>query len=202
MNSIVTITTSAESQDLTTLATVKDELRIKDGSQDAKLARWITQSSIAIASYCNRSFGLETVTESFRPDLSFKTLTLARFPVTNIASVVEDDVALTVVQYEADLANGRLTKLSSGVPTTWSTGKVVVAYSAGYDLLGTLPYDVERACLSLVRMLHFSIPRDPLAKHIEIPGVRVVDYWIGNIGTNGLPPDVVELLEPYRCIPI
>lgn len=58
-----TSTPPAGPYDLTDLNTVHDELSVKDGdtSNDAFLSRAITQSSIAIANYCNRVFQVEAV---------------------------------------------------------------------------------------------------------------------------------------------
>jgi hypothetical protein len=57
---------------LANLATVKDELDIvaNDTSNDARLTRYIAQSSADIARYCNRIFGLATWTDEFRPQHS------------------------------------------------------------------------------------------------------------------------------------
>ena len=61
------ITEVADTQDLTVLATAKDELGIAqaDTSQDAQLTRWIHEASSLINSQVNRVLGREKVRETF-----------------------------------------------------------------------------------------------------------------------------------------
>ena len=67
---ISTVLVAASSYDLTDLATAKDELSIKtaETSNDAFISRAITQASVAVANYCNRTFQLETVQDICIPD--------------------------------------------------------------------------------------------------------------------------------------
>jgi hypothetical protein len=201
MNSILTVTTAAETQDLTILATVKAEFGITDTSEDAKLATWIKQASGMIAVYCNRVFGFETVSEAFRLDTGYARLRLARFPIAAITSVTEDGEVLDTSDYEIDSEAGLLMRLSEDELWSWPATKITVAYSAGYELLDGLPQDIERACITLVRHLRASSTRDPMAKREEIPDVRTVDYWVGQVGKSGsMPPDVAAILDFYRPV--
>lgn len=85
--------------DLVDLATVKDELDIQpdDTAQDTRLARAITEQSIAIASYCNRVFAVETVQDIIWPERDaypyqvpggVAPLQLRRWPVANFTTVL------------------------------------------------------------------------------------------------------------------
>lgn len=200
MGSILLVTTPAADQDLTSLANVKTELGITGTSEDAKLAIWITQASRAIATHCSRVFGAETVSEQFRLDSAVDKLILGRFPVISVTTVTEDedDPLVVTTDYETDPVSGLLTRLSDDTPITWSASKIVVAYQAGYELLDGLPEDVQRACVSMVKNFRSQAKRDPMAKRIEIPDVRTVDYWVGKVGESGsMPPDVLDLLAPY-----
>jgi hypothetical protein len=89
---LTTVVTAPASAGLTTLANVHDELNIPttDVSNDPFLTRAITQESAAIARYCNRTFGLATYQDTFRPQRGIwgegtegKTnpLVLARWPL-------------------------------------------------------------------------------------------------------------------------
>lgn len=203
MKSTLTVTGPATSRDLTVLETVKSELGITDNANDERLSRWISQASGMIESYCRRVFAAETVTEVFRINASIEELTLSRFPVRSVALVSVDGVALESDDYEIDKINGILSRLDSDGDDTicWPYGKLLVSYSAGYELLQELPQDIERACLELVKLMSSSSSRDPLAKRIEIPGIRTVDYWVGSLGSNGaMPPQVVAALDPYRNV--
>ena len=42
--------------------------------------------------------------------------------------------------------------------------------------------------------------RDPLAKRIEIPDVQTVDYWVGAVGSNGLPTEATRILDQYTNV--
>lgn len=198
MNSVLTVTTPAENQELTDLESVKQELGITTTAEDTKFGSWIKQASSIISSYCNRVFGSETVSETFRLERNPQKIVLTRFPVSVISSVLENDISLTTDDYESDLAKGMLTRLSSDSLSCWAACKIVVSYRGGYDLLDDLPDDIQRACISLVRQLRSQSTRDPLAKRIEIPDVRTVDYWVGQVGESGsMPPDVMDILAPY-----
>lgn len=67
---VVTTLLSAalSSYDLATLAVVKDELNITNGSKDVTLKRYITSASAAAVQYCNRKFQQETLQDEFWPD--------------------------------------------------------------------------------------------------------------------------------------
>ena len=203
MNSIVTVTDAAQTQDLTRLETVKLELGLTANGEDDQIRVWIRQASSIIDGYLNRTLALESVSESFRPDhrlpsRPMPSLRLSRFPIDAIVSVTEDGVLLTTSDYEADADNAMLWRLSDGKQAYWATANIVVAYSAGYDLLDGLPHEIERACISIVKMLRSHAHRDPFAKRVEIPDVRTVDYWVGQVGAVGsVPPEVTSILDGY-----
>lgn len=57
----------------------------------------------------------------------------------------------------------------------------------------TLPYDIERACITLVKAYYFSRQRDPLVKSENIQDAVQSSYWIG-----ALPPEVEGILSLHR----
>lgn len=197
---MLTIITEATTFDLTTLDVVKSELGVTNGDNDANLIRWIHEASEIVATYCNRVFGLETVEETFRNTWGKSELILSRFPVTEIVTFTADDVLLTQDEdFEVDVDAGLVYRLLDDLRETWDADKVVIRYSAGYDLIGTLPRDLERAAIELVKLQFFSSRRDPLARSVDIPGVMSKSYWVGSVGDNGaLPPNITALLDPFR----
>lgn len=198
MNSILTVTTAASSHDLTTLAAVKTALGITTGEDDSRLSTWITQASKRIETYCNRVFPVETISEVFRLENSFDKLILGRCPVTAITSVTEDGEAVLAADYEIDAGPGFLIRLDDDEPTTWPAAKITVAYSAGF---ATIPADIAWACTELVKQLRSSATRDPMMKREEIPDVRTVDYWVGQVGNSGsMPPEIASVLDFYRLV--
>lgn len=93
-----TADTPASPYDLTDLATARDELGIaaNDTSQDTFLQRAITQASVAIANYCNRTFALEVVEDRIQIEQDaypyqlpggVNPLALSRWPLVKSASV-------------------------------------------------------------------------------------------------------------------
>jgi len=187
MNSILVVTTPADSEELTTLETVKAELELTDGSFDARLTSYITQASAICGDYCNTTFGLASYTETYLAGTSSDLLVLARRPLTTVTSVVEADQTLDpVTDYMLDKPRGIIQRLPGNMqgwawgwvgerpPSLrwgWGQPKIIVTYEAGYGLLDGLPPAIERACIELVKMAYFTGPRDPSLVQINIPGV-------------------------------
>jgi hypothetical protein len=197
MNSILTVVTAAESQDLTRVATVRDELGISNDN-DELLERLVHEASAACASYCDRVFGQEDVTEVFRPTSSQDSIRLHRYPVSEVTEVVEDGTTLDADEYEVDGPTGVLYRMEDDERSIWPGVKIEVSYTGGYELLDDLPRDIERACIELVKAWYFSARRDPMVRQSDIPGVMSESYWVGSIGTGALPPNVTALLDKYR----
>lgn len=206
VKSILTVVTAAVSTDLTTLTTVKSDLSITGSSEDTKLARWITEASEVITSQCNRlQFGKEELSETIRSDAAFDEIVLQRRPVSTADDIMvtENDSELAAEDYEIDPRKGILRRLTADAVSTWPAGKIVVEYFAGYALLDGLPRPIEKATIKLVGHYRSNATRDPFVKGeaIDIPGVRSVrtDFWVGSIGEgDALPPEVADLIEPYR----
>ena len=145
----VTVTASAASYDLTDLPTAKDELEIQTGNtgSDNFLSRAISQASAAIASYCNRVFPPERLSETFHLlddgsnfnlDNSAAPLQLSRFPAIVVQSVTENGVALVEgTDYLVDYERAQLHRLNSSAflgVARWICSPIVVAYDAGYGI--------------------------------------------------------------------
>jgi hypothetical protein len=208
MQSITTVTSAATSYDLTTLANVKAELDITDGSSDAVLRRYITSESKAASHYCNRVFAVETVSQAFLPGHRFHVygqycsiLQLSRFPLITVMSVTEDDGLLTVsTDYLVNSANGQLTRVNSGLPSRWLELGVTVVYSSGF---ATVPADLEDAVIRMVTQRYSAKGRDATLKSEEIPGVRSAQYWIATGEEAGaVTPDVADILDRYRSVTV
>lgn len=179
MRSIVEIITPASSQDLTILATVKAELDISDTASDAILTTYIQQASSFIAGITGRNFGSEEVRETFFLGRTVTdTLKLARRPVTVIASLTENDVALVeATDYAVDLEKGLLYRLGNLAWTYSPSPSVVVEYTAGYALLGSLPIAIERAAVMLVKSYYFGNARDTGVRSESTEGLDSISYF-------------------------
>ena len=192
---MLTIITPAESFDLTTQEVVKDELGYVGTGIDEAVRRAISQASAAIAAYCNRSFALETVSETIRLRSRDVSVLLSRFPVNDITSVHENGSALTTDDYELNAQRGLLTRISYDREWCWQAGKIVIVYSAGYELPHGLPDGIQRAAIDLCKLILKS--PDPLLRSVDIPGVinrTIRDFPIGAV----FPPEIEALLINHR----
>ena len=152
--SSLSVTTAAVSFDLTTLATVKDDLQIADAASDTTLSRYITEQSALIASYCNRVFAVESVSETiylerdpypYQVPGGCRQLQLSRWPLLSVSSVVQTDggnsTTLTPypgttsvpADYQIMAPEGQLIRLDSfGEQMAWPAVMYQVAYQAGF----------------------------------------------------------------------
>jgi len=194
------VVSPASTGDLTLLATVKAELGITGSDQDAVLTQMIHQASAGIARYCGRTtFARETYRQTEWPARAVPEIILDRDIEVSVDSVTLDDVALAGSDWLLD--GSRLRRMMQGRPSCWlACSKIVVEYQAGYELLATLPYDLERACIDLVKGLQGARQRDPALRSERVLDLMEVTYFgsaaAGQAG--GLPPDVAARLEPHR----
>ncbi|PWC53271.1 phage head-tail connector protein [Azospirillum sp. TSO22-1] len=201
---MLTVVTPAASQQLTTLTAVKTELKLSGTTDDGWLGEVIDRASAAVRNHCNRIFALETVRETFRLCTPTDSLILTRWPVVSIVSVTESGTTVATSGYEVEADTGILYRLTtSDRRRCWASPKIVVEYQAGYTLPGTtgatLPDDVERATMMLVKAEWYARTRDPLVKAENVDSVLETTFWVGGFGTGAtLPPDVVALLSPHR----
>lgn len=211
MQTTVTVLEPARSHDLTVLATLKAELNIKasDRSKDARLIGLIKQATGRINKECGRPFGSERVSQTFwlADSECASVLVLQRRPVVgSVESVTEGDSATALESQYYELRSpehgflARATSSSNSWPSSsWQSGKVVVVYTGGYDLLGALPEDLERACLDLAVHYYHSGGRDPMVTSVDIADVGSRSYAQPSDGEQ-LPQSVKGLLRPYRKV--
>ncbi len=208
MHRSIDIISPAVCMDLTVLATAKTELGIAstDTSQDVQIATLIKQASSIVSAYCDQVFGQETVEETIWYDAPYewaRSFELSRDHVTGILSVEIDGTVLDPSEYRL-ATDGYVHRLNAigGGSCLWAwTQEAIITYTAGYALLDSLPYGIERATLALIKASYFSIGSDPQIRSEDIPGVRSVTYMTsgGSSGSAGtLPSDVTALLAPYK----
>jgi uncharacterized phiE125 gp8 family phage protein len=219
MRSVVEIVTPAASELLTTLDRVKAEPNVTTGDNDEILEAKIAEASSDIQAAVGKRLPREDVKETFWHDDAFRpllpvprfgnpaqtTLFLKRTPVSKIASVTVDDVALDPSEYRLDPDAGLLDRLSTnGFPCAWCFCKsVIVAYTGGYALPGntgrSLPYGIEGAVVALVSDYWASRGRDPTLRSESIPGLIDRQFWVGAVGDPALlPPRVLASIAQFR----
>ena len=130
--------------DLITLDDLKLELGITGTTEDAALQARITRLSDQIAEYCDRIFALIEVEETFAFNSAARMcphggpqpipLVLMQYPVTEIAMLTRDGVAIDPAEYDLNSASGLLWPRAG----QWS-GRIVASYSGGYSLPDDAP---------------------------------------------------------------
>ncbi|OYW60381.1 MAG: hypothetical protein B7Z40_20140 [Bosea sp. 12-68-7] len=197
------IVTPASSTRLTTLDAVKADLGLSGSASDEALGALIDQFSDAIAAWCGRTFGAATVreTQDITRLCDRRSILLERWPVIAATSITVAGEALASDAYVLDAAKGELLYRGETTRfTLWPVGETIATYSTGYALPGeddrTLPHDIERACILMVRSAWTSMGRDPALRSEESTGVAVFTYFAAHGA--GLSLEAQALLAPYR----
>jgi|GEM_PF-1428286 len=136
--------------ELSTLANVKEYLRITTADDDTLIQKILTRTSTWIQKYCNRVFIAADYTEYYDGD-GTKELLVNQYPINSIASMYDDydrvfgsDTAITV----ADLVyypEGRIVYPYNSFMR--GQKNIKITYNAGY---ATIPADLEQACIKMV----------------------------------------------------
>lgn len=188
---------------LLSIAELRATVGATDGSKDAALTALGKRVAASITAACRvapsgvtpPTLRLETIVETFRLKSRQNCLILARRPVVEITSAVEDGVTLGADEYEVDAASGMLYRLSSDVRICWPGCKIVVTYSAGWQ---TVPDDLKLAAVKLAGVFWSEGERiDPNLKSVDIPGVISKEYWVAPSSDTLVPQEVLDLLGPY-----
>lgn len=197
-----------------------EELRLaagldpSDGSQDTALQAQGLQAAAALAAACGvakagydpslaplrgeapRTLKAETLVQTFRvkPGYQYGTLFLARWPVIEIISITEDMTELVADNWELDVSDASLTRISGNETLFWPAGRVIVEYEAGYE---NIPDDLKGYCSRLVNLYSQSTSvSGSNTKRIEIPGVVTIDRWVDQVATDSVvPQDIMTGLQ-------
>ena len=208
MRSKLRVIVPAYTQDLTVLEAAEAELGLiePDTSNDAQIVALIHQVSAAVASYCGRVFGEETVAETFWPSAcgeGIGSIVLDRTPISHVVSVELDGSELGTGDYDIDEQKGILYFQRNGCACScrWFRS-LVVTYQGGYPLLDGVPFDLERAALILMRDQYSAIGRDPNMRSETVPGVHSYTLGDASSASHTISPEIAGLLDPYRRFPI
>lgn len=186
---MLTVVTPAASRDLATLETVKAELGLTTGDDDAYLSAAIRQASGEVEEWTGRVFTVETVRETLVVNRPASDLPLSRFPIQSVSSVTLDGVEIDLDLVLVDGPTGLLSRSRS----RWR-GNVVVTYAAGFP---TIPAPVERAVVALVVSRRHARGRDPALESRDVIDIETVSYWTPPTD-GGLPEDIAAALSRYR----
>ncbi len=170
--------------DLTTLANVKAYLSppLTTTNDDALLSRLVTAASGFIQSWLNRTIASATYAET-RNGMGGATLFLRNRPVTSVASVTIDGVAVAATDYRFDAGAIYLLHRSFAK----GAQNVTVQYTAGY---AATPPEIEQACIALVALRYKE--RDRIGQASKSLGGEVVSFQ-----QKDMPADVTTILDQY-----
>ncbi|MFT8245201.1 hypothetical protein [Roseomonas sp. BN140053] len=208
---MLTIVTPASNRKLTTASTLADELGSVSVVEFVRMDRLIERASAMISRYCDRGFAREVLRQEFRQPLP-NSIRLARNPAA-VTAVAIDGVALASSDWRLDADAQVLYRVSpQGAEVNWCGWRTVVDYTAGYVLPGDpgyaaappderLPADVEHACIMLCTALRSSAGRDPMLRSESTEGVGSTS-WIATAEMGALPPQVADMLAPYRRLTV
>lgn len=204
----ISVITSAECNDFTTLQAVKDYYTITDGDSDAKIERGIKYVSDFIRRVTGRKFAEETVLETVR-GFGNTQLMLLRYPVTDIQSISLRGELIT----DYELSDPEVGILYRRRGWEWSVQNVngvglnpipnsedfiySATYTGGYCMpcangcTRTLPYDIEQAAIELIGMYLDSTP-------LNISQIKVGDYT--TTYRAGIPETISAVLKNYTVI--
>ena len=218
----ITVTTAAEATDLTELSSIKNELDITNADDDVVLARFIEQASDFIRTYTGRKFERETITETL-PGTGFIDLYLSRTPIVSITSVTLNNVLVASDEYTIDDEDvGKVIRHDDGSPPSakvWPlssrpisglsqlpqagsyANNISIVYVSGYLLPcetgTTLPKDIERAAMELVKLFFKRRKDDPSVRYEKI-GDSAQSIEV----SNQLPLTISMILDRYVRVPV
>ena len=209
---VVTPVSNAAARRLTTAEKVQAALRL--GSVDSTLIESIIDAvSGECVRYCNfarpatggvPTFGQEVLRATWlATDLNRgSTLILPwRSPITTIGSVVEGVTTLAQNSDYRLLGAGMLERIVDDAPASWSTGKIVVTYTAGWALPIDVPAELEGQVIEQVKMKYLATDRDPALRSENTPDVWSGSYAVAggdSIGESGLLKSLEAALSPFK----
>lgn len=201
---------------VTTVGRVISEFQITDAAKQALIPDYILEATEAIQTFLGFRLPQETVTEKVAGS-SGHLLQLSRAPVSSITSITYDGTLLDADDYRLQNSLAGQIWLDNGVvDTSYPIGNLSgtsfahqgkklyeVIYVAGWIMPGvtgrTLPRDIERAGLDLVRS-YINARSNPDIKSEEVPNVYNVTYFDRPTSGGSIPPAVADILNPYRMV--
>jgi len=221
----VTVTTPAVHKEFTTLNVVKDEMLITGSSEDAVLVDMIRQSRDLIVRYCNREFARETIQETLDSDGTVN-LMISRTPLVSITQIKDDGTTISSTLYSIDDADAGIIFRESGWTTTQLWGHNIeafpihqgrrdweVTYVGGYIMPGstegtvTLPYDLERASIDIIKSKFYQRGDDPTIQSEKVGDASITRFpnpslKSGDPKVAGIPPLTLTILDSWKRITV
>lgn len=211
---------------LTTMRMLQAYLNVPspDPGQVDMMTHLLQMSSDFVCNYCGRQFAKQRVLE-MRPGDGLPDLLLSITPIVEVETVQFDGGAEDTDYIIGDPEAGYLQKQGgwrdtsfwshylNDSPTSYAQLKWGITYTGGYVLPGwptgsgarTLPYDLERACIEIVRSGYKQaiIGADPAMTTYKIGETMAswkqdADFLGGDMAALGIPASAVGILQHYK----
>ena len=209
---VVTPVANAAARRLTTATKVQVALRL--GSVDSTLIESIID---AVSGECCRFANLARAVSGASPTFGQEILRATwlatdrnrgsmlllpwRAPITAIGSVVEDGVGLVANTDFRLVGGGMLERMTDDAPVCWSSGKIVVSWTAGWSLPAEVPAELEGQVIEQVKMKYLATDRDPALRSENTPDIWSGSYAVAggdSIGESGLLKSLEAALAPFK----
>lgn len=115
--------------------------------------------------------------------------------------VVENGTNLTLNTDYRLVGGGMLERISGDAPVRWSSGKIVVPYTAGWVLPDGVAPEMERLVIEQVKMAYLNADQNPGIRSESVPDVYQASYAVAggdSIGRSGLLVSLESALSPFR----
>ncbi len=180
--------------DLTTLLALEQYLALPGGGSDETLlAQLITAASGFIATYCGRSFQVQSYSET-RDGKGTRVMPLLNTPVTAVASVTVDAVTIppgVAVGTPAGFYFDARRVMLNGFRFCRGFGNVVIAYTAGF---AATPPELQLACHELAAL------RFKERKHFDQRSEAGVAGQSTTFFVGDLKPSTKAVLDRYKRV--
>lgn len=210
---VVTPASDAASRRLTTKAKIKAALRDTGTADDALYEQYIDSVSAECARYCRLARSASATVPTFGQEICRATWLVTcrdrgptlilpwRVPITAIGSIVENGAALVAgTDYRLRDA-GLLERVSNDAPICWSPQKIVITYTAGWELPGSVPAELEGQVIEQCKWKFLTTTQSPALRSEAVPDVYSASYAVpggDSIGKSGLLLSLESALSPFK----
>jgi len=179
--------------DLTTIQNVKARLHLSGTSDDPMLKLMITEISLGIQNYLNRTIASQAYSDSYDGHGTCR-IFFNQYPVTAVASLTVDGIAIPAAS-GPPWASGYVFDAKSislyGYRFCRGYSNVQVAYTAGY---ASTPGDLEEAALEVV-ITRFKELNRIGQKTAAVQGAETASWDL-----SALPPTAKLIISQYRRV--
>lgn len=124
-----------------------------------------------------------------------------RVPISAVGAVTEGGEALAAGTDYQLLGGAILERRSGGAPVCWSSGAIIVPYTAGWSLPDGAPPDLKMAVIEQVKAMWFGRARDPVLRATATENVGSATFSVagGDSIEGNLLVQVAAAFDQFRA---